>query len=82
MHFDSFARAQSHLARISNYDNEFSPDVWTLLVQKVCPNTRLKLLGISAFVSFFMTLVIYLILKRVWNLISSGLIKAKGKLPL
>jgi len=76
------ALLESNLARISNYDNEFSPHVWTLLVQKVSLNKGLKLLGLSAFVGLVSTLVIYLILKRVWSLVSSGLMRAKRKLPL
>lgn len=76
------ALLESNLARISNYDNEFSPHVWTLLVQKVSLNKGLKLLGLSAFIGFVLTLVIYLILKRIWSLVSSGLMRAKRKLPL
>jgi len=71
----------SNLARISNYDNEFSPYVWTLFVQKVSLNARLRLLGISAFVGLVSTLVTYLILKRIWSLVSSGFMRAKRKLP-
>ena len=76
------ALLDSNLARISNYDNEFSPHVWTLLVQKVSLNKGLKLLGLSAFIGFISTLVIYLILKRIWGLVSTGLMRAKRKLPL
>ena len=76
------ALLESNLARISNYDNEFSPYLWTLFVQKVSLNKGLKLLGLSAFVGLVSTLVIYLILKRVWSLVSSGLMRAKRKLPL
>jgi len=76
------ALLESNLARISNYDNEFSPYVWTLFVQKVSLNKGLKLLCLSAFIGGISTLVIYLILKRIWSLVSSGLMRAKRKLPL
>jgi len=72
----------SNLAHISNYDNEFNPYVWTLFVPKVSLNTKLRLLGISSFLSLASTLVIYLILKRVWNLVLSGLMKTTRKLPI
>ena len=64
-------------AYISDYDNEFSPYEWTLLAPKPSTNEKLKLLGISTVIGFGSTLVLYVILKKIWSLLSSGFSRAK-----
>ena len=67
-------------AHISDYDNEFSPYGWTLLVSKLGATGRMRLLGISTIIGFGSTLVLYLILKKVWSIIFSGLNRARRSL--
>ena len=64
-------------AHISDYDNEFSPYEWTLFVPKPGTDMKLKFLGISTLIGFGSTLVLYVILKKIWSLLSSGFSRVK-----
>ena len=59
-------------ARVSDYDNEFSPYRWTLFVSKVGYGGRWRLLLVSVAVGLGMTIVINLVMRFMRRGVSSG----------
>jgi len=63
------ALLETNMAYTSNYDNEFEPYQWTLLVEKTTPGSRLQALGLSLGIAFTFTLIVYGALKLAWKAI-------------
>lgn len=67
-------------ARVSDYDNEFSPYGWTLFVSKVGSADRQRLLLISVALGLGMTIVINLAVKFMRRGVSSGYRRISGSI--
>ena len=67
------------MAYISNYDNEFDPYRWTLLVEKVSSETRNQYLAYAAAISFVSTLILFGLYRGTWKVLRGLMAHLTGR---